>query len=196
MTLQHRHHIVPRHDGGTDEPENLTPPISVQMHAEFHRDRWEALGQVGDFIAWQTLTGQIKISDGAVMASRTANSGRKLSAAWRAKISASGKGRLVSEETRAKLSSANKGKTLSAEHRAKVGLASRGRRPSEETRRKIGAAWKGKKRGLRSEEHRRKLSAALTGKKHNFSFEHRANIKVAITAWWRQKKLTKISEVT
>ena len=33
----HLHHIVPRHMGGTDEPENLVE-VSIEEHAELHFD--------------------------------------------------------------------------------------------------------------------------------------------------------------
>jgi len=55
----HRHHIIPKHLGGSDSEENLTPPISVKLHAEFHRDLYEALGHVEDKIAWKALSGRI-----------------------------------------------------------------------------------------------------------------------------------------
>lgn len=53
--MRHRHHLIPRHAGGTDDPDNLTPPISTRLHAEFHYDRWLALGDVGDLRAYGLL---------------------------------------------------------------------------------------------------------------------------------------------
>jgi len=50
--MQHRHHIVPRHAGGTDDESNLTPPISVRLHAMFHYDRWKAIGDPNDYLAF------------------------------------------------------------------------------------------------------------------------------------------------
>ena len=55
----HRHHILPKRLGGTDEEENLTPPISLALHAEFHRDLWEYYGDLRDLIAWKCLSGRM-----------------------------------------------------------------------------------------------------------------------------------------
>jgi len=35
--ILHKHHIVPRHMGGTDEPHNISYPISLEDHAIWHR---------------------------------------------------------------------------------------------------------------------------------------------------------------
>lgn len=56
----HRHHLIPRHMGGNNSEENLTPPISIELHAEFHRLLWLDFGKVEDFIAWKALSGRIK----------------------------------------------------------------------------------------------------------------------------------------
>jgi hypothetical protein len=58
----HRHHIVPKRLGGSDDDYNRTPPISVKAHAEIHKQLWEASGDVNDFIAWKALAGR-KISE-------------------------------------------------------------------------------------------------------------------------------------
>ena len=34
--ILNKHHIVPRHHGGVDEPHNMTPPITLMEHAEMH----------------------------------------------------------------------------------------------------------------------------------------------------------------
>lgn len=56
---QHRHHLIPKHMGGDNSEENLTPPISIQLHAEFHRLLYEDFGSVNDKIAWKALSGRI-----------------------------------------------------------------------------------------------------------------------------------------
>jgi hypothetical protein len=51
--MKHKHHIIPRHAGGTDDPSNLVE-LSIEEHAEAHRvlyekyDRWQDnwLGEV------------------------------------------------------------------------------------------------------------------------------------------------------
>lgn len=74
--MKHRHHIVPKHDGGTDDEINLTPPVSVRMHAMFHYDRWRALGQTADRIAWLMLLGQR--SKAAILAFEKARADHKI----------------------------------------------------------------------------------------------------------------------
>lgn len=41
----HRHHIIPRHAGGTDDPSNLVE-LTVEEHAEAHRILWERDGRI------------------------------------------------------------------------------------------------------------------------------------------------------
>ena len=59
MYLYHKHHIVPRHMGGTDDPSNLIR-LTVDDHAEAHRVLWETHGKDEDFLAWKSLCGQAK----------------------------------------------------------------------------------------------------------------------------------------
>jgi len=56
---RHRHHLIPKHMGGLDEEDNLTPPISIALHAEFHRVLYEDFGKAEDNIAWKALSGRI-----------------------------------------------------------------------------------------------------------------------------------------
>lgn len=66
----HRHHIIPKHLGGEDTEENLTPPISIQLHALFHKDLWEMLGHPQDYIAWQALSGRITNEEARLLAAK------------------------------------------------------------------------------------------------------------------------------
>ena len=76
MTIYHKHHIIPRHMGGTDDPENLVE-VTIEQHAELHRQLWEELGHWQDRIAWQMLSGQITTAEAAQEARRLANIGNK-----------------------------------------------------------------------------------------------------------------------
>lgn len=58
MTTYHWHHIVPRHAGGTDNPENLLK-VTVEEHAELHFARYLQHGEMGDWMAYHALSGQI-----------------------------------------------------------------------------------------------------------------------------------------
>lgn len=54
----HIHHIIPRHMGGTNNPENLVE-LTVEEHAEAHRKLYEEHGHWQDHVAWKALSGQI-----------------------------------------------------------------------------------------------------------------------------------------
>lgn len=54
----HKHHITPRHLGGTDDPDNLVE-VTVEEHAEIHRCLWVYGGRWQDRVAWQGLSKQI-----------------------------------------------------------------------------------------------------------------------------------------
>jgi len=46
--------------GGDDSPDNITPPISIALHAELHKDLYEHFGKTEDFLAWKGLLGESK----------------------------------------------------------------------------------------------------------------------------------------
>ena len=52
--MKHKHHIIPRHMGGSDEPSNLIE-LTPFEHAEAHRVLYEKHGLWQDFVAWQGL---------------------------------------------------------------------------------------------------------------------------------------------
>jgi len=52
--MKHKHHIIPRHMGGTDDPSNLIE-LTVEEHAEAHRKLYEEHGLWQDKVAWQGL---------------------------------------------------------------------------------------------------------------------------------------------
>ena len=56
--MSHKHHIIPKHAGGSDRPENLVE-LSVEEHAEAHRLLYEQYGRWQDKTAWEGLTGLI-----------------------------------------------------------------------------------------------------------------------------------------
>jgi len=57
-TYYHKHHIIPKHAGGTDDPSNLVR-LTVEEHAEAHRLLFEEHGRWQDKVAWQALSGRI-----------------------------------------------------------------------------------------------------------------------------------------
>ena len=48
------HHIIPRHAGGTDDPDNLIA-LTPEDHAEAHRILYEKYGRIQDKVAWMGL---------------------------------------------------------------------------------------------------------------------------------------------
>jgi len=48
--MKHKHHIIPKHMGGTDDPSNLIE-LTVEEHAEAHRLLWEKYGNWQDNVA-------------------------------------------------------------------------------------------------------------------------------------------------
>lgn len=58
MLIYHKHHIIPKHKGGTDDSSNLVM-LTIEEHAEAHRKLWEQDGDEYDRIAWLGLSGMI-----------------------------------------------------------------------------------------------------------------------------------------
>jgi hypothetical protein len=54
--LKHKHHVIPKHMGGSDEPENIVE-LSIEEHAEEHRKLYELHGHWQDLVAWKGLLG-------------------------------------------------------------------------------------------------------------------------------------------
>lgn len=62
MSIKHKHHIIPRHMGGSNDKENLIE-VTVERHAMFHYCNWKLWGKEEDKIAWKTLSGQMTLSE-------------------------------------------------------------------------------------------------------------------------------------
>jgi hypothetical protein len=56
--MKHKHHIIPRHVGGSNDPSNLIE-LTVEEHAQAHKKLWEEDGRWQDYVAWQGLSGII-----------------------------------------------------------------------------------------------------------------------------------------
>lgn len=57
MSIYHKHHIIPKHMGGTDDPSNIII-VTIEEHANAHKELWEKYGKKEDFIAWKCLSGK------------------------------------------------------------------------------------------------------------------------------------------
>jgi hypothetical protein len=121
--LIHKHHIIPKHMGGTDNLDNLVE-VTVEQHADLHKQLWEDLGHWEDELAWKVLSGQIYHQEATLEAIRHVQIGRKksneeiakLKLAWEIRKQdpswvSSMRGKKHSESTRKKMSIARQGRT-------------------------------------------------------------------------------------
>jgi len=57
--MKHKHHIIPKHRGGSDVPSNLVE-ITPTQHAMFHYCEWKLWGNLKDFCAYKMILGDVK----------------------------------------------------------------------------------------------------------------------------------------
>ncbi len=111
MTIYHKHHIVPLHIGGSDDPSNIIN-LTIEEHAEAHKKLWEEHGRWQDELAYKGLSKLLSHDEISLMVSIKANQGKKFSEEHRSRISNSLKGHQLSEETRKKISETRKQKQI------------------------------------------------------------------------------------
>jgi hypothetical protein len=159
--MKHKHHIIPKHMGGSDDPSNLIE-LTIEEHAEAHKTLWETHGKTEDYVAWKALSGNIDMVEKE----------RKLLAAegyrrflktdegkqWIQK-NLVGKDRTASLEA---MRQANTGRPKTHEENQKNADAHKGKKHSPETIKKLSDIAKN-----RSVEHRQKIAKANTGKKRS-----------------------------
>lgn len=118
-TIYHKHHIIPRHMGGSDDPENLVS-LTIEEHAEAHKVLYEQYGKIEDQIAYRMLSGQISSAEASTLARKHRDTSYMKTIEYRNKISKANKGKTpwnkgkrgvqkFSEEVRLKKSELNKG---------------------------------------------------------------------------------------
>jgi len=123
--MKHKHHIIPRHAGGTDGPSNLVE-LTVEEHAEAHRVLYDKYGRWQDKLAWLGLSGQIGKEEiiAEIYANRTPSM----------------LGKSQSEYQKRMTAKANKGKKLTEEHREKIRQKAIGRKQPQSQKDKVAAA--------------------------------------------------------
>ena len=141
MKILHRHHIIPKHAGGTDEEENLVL-LTIEEHAEAHRLLFEEYGRPEDYLAWKGLSGCVGKDDWIILR----NALRDLSKP-RPNQSKAMKGRKKSESHKKAIAEAHKGKSKSEAHKKALSLSATGRKKSAENIKKNANARRGKRRG-------------------------------------------------
>lgn len=86
--LTHKHHIIPRHIGGSDDPSNIVE-LSVEEHVEAHRKLWEEHGRWQDKLAWEFLSKRVTKEEACRIAASKAHKGIPLTDSHKEKISKS-----------------------------------------------------------------------------------------------------------
>jgi hypothetical protein len=180
VRMKHKHHIVPRHMGGTDDPSNLIE-LTVEEHAEAHRKLYEEHGHIEDYCAWKGLSGQIGKEE--IIRLLMDPTGRVHTEETKQKISQSHKGKPKhTEKSKEKLRQFRTGMKLSEEHKAKISKSLEGntrmvgKKLSEETKQKLSKAGKGNKNACG---------------KHNVSEEAKRNRSEATKERWRKYREAK-----
>ena len=107
--ILHKHHIVPRHMGGSNHESNIVL-LTVEEHAEAHRILYEEHGKWEDFVAWKALSGQVGKEELFREIRRQANLGRRHSEETKKKIREARARQVISEETKQKKSDQQRGK--------------------------------------------------------------------------------------
>lgn len=127
--IKHKHHIIPRHAGGTDELSNLIE-LTIEEHAEAHRILYHKYERIEDYLAWKGLSGQIG-KDEILRQIAMAQKGKKKPEGFGEKVSAFRKTFKYSEESKRKISESKKGKKYTEEHRKNISLSQTGRKQSQ-----------------------------------------------------------------
>ena len=180
VRMKHKHHIVPRHMGGSDDPSNLIE-LTVEEHADAHRKLWEQYSNIKDYCAWKGLEGTIGKEEIV-------------------RLLIDPTGRVHTEETKQKISKSQLSKPKHTEE-SKENLKQfrTGTKQSEETKRKISEAGLGNTRCLgykHTEETKSKVSKSLEGNKRwssnpNVSEEERKKRSEASKERWKQYRISK-----
>ena len=133
--IKHKHHIIPKHAGGTDNPSNLVE-LTIEEHAKAHLFLYETHGRNEDKWAWLGLSGQIG-KDEILKQIAMAQKGKKKPKGFGEKISEFRKTFKYSEESKLKMSLAKKGKPLTPEHVEKIRQVKLGTKQPESQKIKV-----------------------------------------------------------
>ena len=157
MSHYHKHHIVPKHSGGTNDPSNLVR-LTIEEHAQAHLDLYEKYGDERDLLAHRTLLGQITNAEAISILRKlpkTEQHKKKISEALKGENNPM-YGKKPTEETRKKLSEASMGNKHNICNQYRLGKSH-----TEETKEKMRAAMIGR---TLTEEHKTKISESRLGK--------------------------------
>jgi len=150
--MLHKHHIVPRHAGGTNDSGNIKL-LTIEAHAEAHRILWEQYGRWQDELAYKGLAGIIGHEEVVKELCGKVNRGRKHSEQWKVNNSVKHKGMKRpprTEEWKRKQRESQIGKQRPVEVRQKISNTMKGRvqyKWTDEQRLAHSLKQTGKKRG-------------------------------------------------
>ena len=170
VRMKHKHHIVPRHMGGTDDPSNLIE-LTVKEHAEAHKALYEEHGHIEDYCAWKGLEGTIGKEE--IVRLLMDPTGRVHTEETKQKMSEAHKGRIFTEQHRKNISKSREGMKLSGEHKEKItqsligNTRCLGYKHTEETKEKVSKSLIDNKRAVgnkTSEDGKKKKSEAAKEK--------------------------------
>ena len=170
--MKHKHHIIPKHMGGSDDPSNLIE-LSIEEHAEAHRLLYEQYGKLQDKLAWLGLSKMISSADIIAELLRAPRS----------------------EKTKKKMSDARKGKSNYWSVGNQYAKVLKGRKRPDSTKKKIADSKTGKKRPdlignnfafalkgrKKTDKHQQAINAALNA----------TDVKEKISTTWANKPMVK-----
>ena len=136
----HKHHIIPKKLGGSDDPSNLVY-VPVFEHADLHLFRWFQYHKRADICAYQHLLGRLGMSSGGILRGRA---NPMSDPEVRARHAIAVKNRkykpLTGDDHPMRIKKlAGLTKPNSPEHRAKISIANKGRRKPESMKEKMRA---------------------------------------------------------
>ena len=116
--MNHIHHIVPKHMGGSNDKSNLIT-LTIEEHAMAHKALYEEHGKKGDYVAWKSLLKQMDEPERQMELSSVGgknNMGKPKSEEHKAKIAEAIRGKMASPEERERISKSMKGNSNSKNH--------------------------------------------------------------------------------
>jgi len=153
MPITHKHHIIPRYMGGSDDPSNLIE-LTVEEHANAHKLLWEQHGNWQDEVAWKALSGQVPNAEINHMMNVLRNTGKNN---HRFGKPSSMRGKTHTEETKEKIKNARAKQKInhSSETKKKIGDKHRGKVTPEHV--KLAVIESNKRRtGIKHKTHKNK----------------------------------------
>lgn len=179
----HKHHIIPKHMGGSDDPSNLIL-LTVEEHAEAHRLLFEKYGLKQDELAWKALSGILPKQDIIREIQKNANKGRIPSIETREKMALAKKGGKLSKEHAEALHQGRKNSTNSIEHTQAILKAKLGVSLTEEHKSKISKSRKNNPNVVKLASNAGKISSEKYKSDPDRQKAHSERMKL----WWKQRK--------